>query len=180
MVGQAMSRPPLKWHQKVAQGNKARGLREGYRSGLEERNGKFLEDHGTLVLFETFRIPYVIPQSLHHYTPDFLLPNGIIVETKGVWEAQDRAKHLFVKTQFPDLDIRIVFSRGASPINPGSATSCAEWATKHGFKWAEKLIPEAWLTEPGPERHPAEVIAAGPLHYEEFWNVTTRRKGKAA
>ena len=44
------------------------------------------------------------------YTPDFLLPNGIIIETKGRFTPEDRRKHLLIKKQHPDLDIRFVFS----------------------------------------------------------------------
>lgn len=102
---------------------------------------------------------------MHHYTPDFLLPNGIIVETKGLWVMQDRAKHLLVKAQYPELDIRLVFSRGKTPISPGAKTTCAEWAEKHGYRWHEKLIPIEWAKEAGPARHPSVVLKAGPLGY---------------
>lgn len=148
----------------------------GFRSGLEGNNAKHLEALRVPVLYETFAIPYVIPQKVHRYTPDFLLPNGIIVETKGIWDATDRAKHLFIKVQYPELDIRIVFTRGKAPIYPGSSTTCAEWAEKHGYKWAEKLIPTEWTREPGPERKPEAVLAEGPAGYDTILKMETRRK----
>lgn len=173
----AAKRPPVikHWSQRAAQ-SKAKGLLCGFRSGLEEKNAQRLEAQGVPVQYETLRIPYVIPQKVHHYTPDFLLPNGIIVETKGVWDATDRAKHLFIKLQYPELDIRIVFTRGKSPIYPGSATTCAEWAEKHGFKWAEKLIPDDWVREAGPAVRPEVILAAGPQGYGDIIHIKTKRK----
>lgn len=152
------------------------GIVHGFRSGLEERNAKHLEALGQPVHFETFKLKYVIPQSTHTYTVDFRLVNGILVETKGIWDATDRAKHLFVRTQYPDLDIRIVFSRAASPLYKGSRTTLAGWATKHGFTFAEKLIPEAWVHEGGPKRKPEDVIKDGPLGYREILSMEVRSK----
>jgi hypothetical protein len=137
---------------------RAAGLKHGFRSGLEETAAKTIKEHGEVVLFETFKVPYVIPQSLHTYTPDFLLANNIIVETKGIFDATDRAKHLLLKAQHPGLDIRLVFTRSKAPIGPGAKTTMAEWCTKHGFKYADKVIPAAWFKEPGPGVDPREYI----------------------
>jgi hypothetical protein len=130
------------------------GLRHGFRSGLEERNAQHLLNLGYKVNFETFKIPYTVPQTKHTYTPDFPLPNGIIVETKGKFEPKDRAKHLFIKFQMPWLDIRFVFMRPNDKIAKGSPTTYAMWCEKNGFKYAARLIPEAWLKENGPEVKP--------------------------
>lgn len=134
------------------------GLRHGFRSGLEDINAKHIKANGIEVLFEAIKIPYVVPQSDRTYTPDFLLPNGIIVETKGKLEPKDRAKHLFIKLQHPELDIRFVFQRPGDKINKGSPTTYAMWADKHGIKWATRLTPVEWMNEKGPERHPREVL----------------------
>jgi hypothetical protein len=139
-----------------------RGIKHGYRSGLEEKLGAQIKGHGQPVLFETFKVPYVIPESLHRYTPDFLLANGIIVEGKGIFDAQDRAKHLLIKAQHPELDIRFVFTRSKAPITPGSKTTLAEWCLKHGFRYADKVIPEGWFHEAGPAVNPMEVIKEVP------------------
>jgi hypothetical protein len=139
------------------------GLRHGFRSGLEASNAKVIETAGYPVLFETFKVKYNIPASIHTYTLDFELHNGILVETKGKFEPTDRAKHLFVQTQWPDLDIRFVFQRPSEPIYKGSTTSLADWANKHGFKWAAKTIPLAWFQEPGPARKPHDVIKDSPI-----------------
>lgn len=52
-----------------------------------------------------------------------------------------------MKGQHPDLDIRFVFSNAQARISKLSGTTYAMWAEKHGYKWAHKEIPAAWLTE---------------------------------
>ncbi len=123
------------------------GLREGYRSGLEETLGLQLERAGVPFTFETEKIAYQKPASNHKYTPDFILPNGIIIESKGRFVTADRQKHLLVKKQHPDKDIRFVFSNSRQKISKGSKTSYADWCEKYGFKYADKVIPQAWLNE---------------------------------
>ena len=125
------------------------GLAAGYRSGLEEAVGSQLKSLGIDGQYEDRSnvIKYTKPATEHRYTPDFRLPNGIIIETKGRFLASDRAKHLLIKRQHPKLDIRFVFSRAKAPITSGSKTTVAEWATKNGFKWAEKSIPLTWIKE---------------------------------
>ncbi len=159
-----MSRIVADWMHR-AKRNAGPGLKHGFRSGLEEKIGKQIEAAGLPVNFESFRIPYVFPQETRHYTPDFKLPNGIIIEGKGIFDATDRAKHLLLKVQYPALDIRFVFYRSRASIGGTSKTTLAMWADKYGYKHAEKLIPAAWLTEPGPERDPLDVIKDGPYGY---------------
>ena len=77
------------------------------------------------------------------YTPDFVLPNGVIVECKGRLTVHDRTKHLMIKAQHPELDIRFVFQYN-NPITKGSKTRYTDWAEKHGFLWAMKYIPKEW------------------------------------
>lgn len=121
----------------------------GYRSGLEQKVSAQLDSIGVVYEYEppTKKIKYTKPASDHKYTPDFILGNGIIVETKGRFLADDRAKHLLIKAQHPKLDIRFVFTRANASIGRGSKTTCADWCDKHGFQYAEKLIPEAWIKE---------------------------------
>jgi len=127
---------------------KAPRLANGYRSGLEKRIADDLASRGVPVEYEQFKIKYEVPSREATYTPDFRLPNGIIVEGKGIFDAEDRQKHLLVKKQRPELDIRFVFTRAAAPIYKGSPTTHAAWCEKYGFLWAEKLIPTEWLKEP--------------------------------
>ncbi|GBG55180.1 hypothetical protein SPFL3102_03558 [Sporomusaceae bacterium FL31] len=118
-----------------------------YRSGLEESIAKKLQEQGVPIIFEQYKIPYVIPASDHVYTPDLILPNGIIIEAKGLFEPEDRKKHLLIKEQYPQLDIRFIFSNPKQTIYKGSKTTYGAWCTKYGFLFAHKFVPEAWLKE---------------------------------
>jgi hypothetical protein len=119
-------------------------LKQKMRSGLEEKIAAQIEEAGVDYEYETLKLAYSIP---HTYTPDFRLANGIIIEGKGLFDSSDRTKHLAVKKQHPELDIRFVFSRSASPLYKGSKSTYASWCAKNGFQYADKLIPEAWLSE---------------------------------
>lgn len=119
---------------------------EGYRSGLEDANAAHLRSHGVEPAYETKKIAFEQPAKKRTYTPDFPdLPSGVIVETKGRFTAEDRQKHLWVKAQHPHLDIRFVFSNSRTRIRKGSPTTYADWCRKHGFLFADKLIPESWM-----------------------------------
>ena len=117
----------------------------GFKSGLEENISKQIEGKGIEVQYESEKVAYVIPASEHTYNPDFKLPNGIRVETKGRFVLADRKKHLLVKEQNPNLDIRFVFSNSKNKINKKSKTTYADWCEKNGFKYADKEIPEEWF-----------------------------------
>lgn len=120
------------------------GRKYGFRSGLEEKVAEQLENAKVAFHYETYKIDYQVVES-RTYKPDFILPNGVIVETKGRFVASDRKKHLLVKKQHPFLDIRFVFSNSSQKISKLSKTSYADWCNKHGYLYADKLIPEEWL-----------------------------------
>lgn len=84
-------------------------------------------------------------EKLKAYTPDFCIDKCKFLEIKGQFLAADRTKHLLIKEQYPDLDIRFVFDNPNRAINKGSKTTYASWADKHGFKWCGKEIPKEWL-----------------------------------
>jgi hypothetical protein len=121
------------------------GRKKGYRSGLEEAVGKQLKDSKVDAKYESKKIEYLVPARKATYTPDFILPNGIIIETKGRFVAEDRKKHLLIREQIPELDIRFVFTNPNSKIRKGSKTSYADWCDKNGFKYAKGNIPEEWM-----------------------------------
>ncbi|WP_218016223.1 hypothetical protein [Sphingomonas asaccharolytica] len=131
------------------------------RSGLEDKTMEDLAVRGVPYRYEEVRVSYEKPASRHKYTPDFILPNGIIVETKGIFEVADRQKHELVKAQHPGLDIRFVFSRSKSPIRKGSKTTYASWCAGRGIPFSDKVIPQAWIDEAdNPERHAAIAAAS--------------------
>ena len=119
----------------------------GFKSGLEETISQQIESYGIKVEYETEKVPYIIPASNHTYSPDFKLPNGIRVETKGRFVAADRKKHLLVKEQNPNMDIRFVFSNSKNKITKKSKTTYGDWCDKNGYKYADKIIPNEWFLE---------------------------------
>ena len=122
-------------------------LAKGFRSGLEERVSEQLAFLGIIDCYETLKIPFLQPEKSRTYTPDFIHPNNIIVETKGVFSIQDRQKHLWIQEQHPNLDIRFVFTNSRSKIRKGSRTSYADWCTKYSFVYADRQIPMEWIKE---------------------------------
>jgi hypothetical protein len=127
---------------------RSKALAKGYRSGLEEVLASQLKTAGVPYEYEAHKVPYISPAKRHKYTPDFALENGILVEGKGRFVTADRLKQLLIKAQHPGLDIRFVFSNSKARISKTSETTYAAWCEKHGFLYADKRIPTAWLNEP--------------------------------
>lgn len=119
-----------------------------YRSGLEERVAEYLTHHQKEVRYELLKVQW---EDLRYrtYTPDFQLDNGIFIESKGLFDNEDRRKHLAVRDQHPELDIRFVFSNAQAKLYKGSKTRYSGWCEKHDFKWAHRVIPLDWLLEKG-------------------------------
>jgi len=124
---------------------RANAIKHGYRSGFEHKVSDHLKEQKIKFGYEDTVINYIKPETSHKYTIDFTLPNGILVETKGRWVIEDRKKHLLIKQQHPELDIRIVFQSAKTKIRKGSKTTYGDWCDKHGIVWAEKNVPESWL-----------------------------------
>tara|TARA_R110002073_G_scaffold317199_1_gene490516 strand:- start:748 stop:1155 length:408 start_codon:yes stop_codon:yes gene_type:complete len=124
---------------------RANAIKHGYRSGFEHKVSDQLTEQKIKFGYEDTVINYIKPETSHKYTIDFTLPNGILVETKGRWVIEDRKKHLLIKQQHPELDIRIVFQSAKTKIRKGSKTTYGDWCDKHGIIWAEKNVPESWL-----------------------------------
>jgi len=119
-----------------------------YRSGLERVVAEFLKQNKKNFRYEDLKIEW---KDLRYrtYTPDFILDNGIIVETKGIFDNEDRRKHLAVREQHPELDIRLVFSNAKAKLYKGSKTTYAMWCEKNGFLYSHRVIPPDWLKEKG-------------------------------
>lgn len=135
----------------------SRAKAAGYRSGLEVAVAEQLKAAGIPVCYEELRIPFQQPTKARHFCPDFVLPNGIVIESKGRFVTADRQKHLMVKEQHPDIDIRFVFSNSKTRISKQSKTTYAAWATTKGFQYADRAIPLSWLKEPKNHRSIAAI-----------------------
>ena len=124
---------------------RANAIKHGYRSGFEHKVSEQLTESKIKFGYEDTVINYIKPKTHHTYTIDFTLPNGILVETKGRWVIEDRKKHILIKEQHPELDIRIVFQNAKTKIRKGSKTTYGDFCDKNGIIWAEKNIPKSWL-----------------------------------
>jgi len=115
-----------------------------FRSGLEAGVAAQLEAAGVAYEYEAVRIPYEDTRP-HKYSPDFRLPSGVLIEAKGRFTAEDRARHLLIQRQHPDLELRFVFSNSKHRLSKTSKTTYRDWCDRHGFKWADKTIPKDWM-----------------------------------
>ena len=114
-----------------------------FRSKLEEEVADLLVELGVKYEYETTKVPYVIE---HIYTPDFILPNGVVLECKGYWDSDDRRKIKAVKTLNPELDLRMVFQAPYNTISKRSKTTYAKWCERHDIPWTSfHNIPLNWL-----------------------------------
>lgn len=123
-----------------------RAIAAGYRSGLEEAMAENLKERGISFTYEEDKIKWLDSKE-RTYTPDFVLENGIIVETKGRFVSADRRKHKEIKKQYPDKDIRFVFSNSRAKLYKGAKGTYGGWCEKNGFMYSDKVIPEEWITE---------------------------------
>ena len=132
---------------------RALAIMHGYKSGLEDNLAEQLKELGEPVNYETMKISWE-DFKVRKYTPDFVLVNGIIIESKGRFLAGDRRKHLEVQKQHPELDIRFVFSNSKAYYSAASTKNrktYGDWCDANGFKYADKLIPQEWIDEEGEE-----------------------------
>ena len=117
-----------------------------YRSKFEENIVNEIKKKKIKYKYEEYEIDYVQPAIDRTYLPDLYFPKTkIFVELKGRLTIEDRKKHLLIKDQHPELDIRIVFQNPKGKIRKGSKTTYADFCDKHGIIWADKEIPKDWL-----------------------------------
>ena len=141
-------------------------IKYGYRSGLEHKISIYLKEKKCQYTYESIKIEWE-DLAYRTYTPDFILYNGIIIETKGRFLAADRRKHLAIKKQHPKLDIRFVFTNSRSKLSKGAKSSYAQWCIRHGFRYYDRIIPEDWLKEKGKNKH---------ANFIKFVGTKVRRK----
>lgn len=126
------------------------------RSTLEDKVNKELEKFlGTDLskYYEAETLTYSVPEKIKRYTPDFKLADGVFIETKGIWDKEDRDKICLLKKQRPDIKILMLFWNASYKIYPGAKTTYADFCDAQGIDWADARmgVPSAWLayiTEP--------------------------------
>ena len=128
-------------------GYRARSLdgRRVYDSALERDVIEAARDHCPGWVASIAPIPYVIQGN---YTPDWILPNGIIIEVKGYFPSSDRHKVWGVIVSNPGIDLRMVFSSPWDRVDGLSPP--ASWADRHGIRWSDRHIPREWFAAPPP------------------------------
>lgn len=120
-----------------------------YRSGSEKKTGDLLDSLNISYSFEPHYINYTWVE-YKKYLPDFILPNGIVLEVKGRFKLEDRKKHLFIREAYPNLDIRFVFDNPNNKLNKGGKSTYADWCIKNNFlfcKNSDHQIIEEWANE---------------------------------
>jgi len=135
-------------------------IKHGYRSGLEFKISMALDTIKYKYEYESIKIEWE-DLAYRTYTPDFILKNGIIIETKGRFLSSDRRKHLAIQKQHPKLDIRFVFTNSRVKLYKGSKTSYGEWCNKNNLRYYDRIIPEDWLKEKGKNKHPTFIKFVG-------------------
>ena len=118
-----------------------------YRSKFEASVAKNLVDNKIKFSYETINIDYIITSS---YCPDIIFDNGIICEIKGLFRKEERRKHLAIKAQHPTLDIRFIFQNSKTKLSKAKGSlTYAKWCERHGFLYADKIIPPEWYEHKG-------------------------------
>jgi len=125
-----------------------------YRSNSELNTAFVLTKYNIEFKYEPDKIPYEWRED-KNYIPDFLLPNGIILEVKGRFMLEDRKKHLFLRDQHPDVDIRFVLDNPYRKLYKGGKMTYADWCDKYNFKYCKggEGIPLEWFKKNAKRRH---------------------------
>lgn len=116
-----------------------------FRSRLEARVWSALP-RGTQYEPDRFRFPVADPgrrcrgcgskeiERTTSYTPDFKLPNGTYIESKGIFTGGNRRNLLAFRAAHPDVKVRLLF-QADNTFNKKSTTRYSDWAKKAGFEF---------------------------------------------
>ena len=120
-----------------------------FRSKAEEDICNILKEKNIPYQYENSKVHYEWYEK-KKYIPDFfLLNNGIILEVKGRFKIEDRKKHLFIRKQKPELDIRFIFDNPKAKLYKGGKMTNGSWCDKYKFKYSSlrEGVPEEWINE---------------------------------
>ncbi len=114
-----------------------------YRSQLEKRVSLGLPSK-VRNNYESHTISYTVD---HKYCPDWSISENRFIECKGYFRASDRAKHLYIRDQHPEIEVMFVFGDANNKIHKNSKTTYADWCEKHGFQYTDikRGIPKEWF-----------------------------------
>jgi len=133
-----------------------------YRSGFEKTVAASLSSRGISFKYESICLPFRKPsritkklkelhnlpadytsETLHTYTPDFILENGVVIEVKGRFTSAMRTIMLNVIKWNPELDIRMCFQRD-NKLHGGSKSHYSDWCKQHNILYCVGKIPSEW------------------------------------
>ena len=130
------------------------------RSRFEREVAKELVENGVEYDYESLQLEYQEPLRKNlascgdcgssnllrtgWYTPDFVLGNGLVIETKGRFTASDRRKMLAVREAHPTLRIVMLFMRD-NKIHRNSKTKYSDWCMQNNYEYAIKHPHKEWL-----------------------------------
>jgi len=129
----------------ITRNSRANKGSDGFRGGLERAIGDLLDGLSISYRYEPGDIVYLVPARNAKYKPDFVLPNGIVIEAKGRFVTADRQKFVRLKEQYPRLDIRFIFSNPNARISKKSSTTYGMWCERKGFPFAPVKDYAAWM-----------------------------------
>ena len=115
---------------------------DGFRSGFEGRVASYLTGEINWS-YEGRSFDLLIPRS---YTPDFFLENGVVLEVKGYFDAEDRRLIKLFREQHSDVDLRMVLQKPHQKLTKTGKMTYATWCDKHNVPWCEgPTVPTGWL-----------------------------------
>jgi len=124
-----------------------RGRLRQFKSKFEKKLHGELKEVGIESNYEAEKIEYTID---YKYNPDFPVTKKdgefMYLEAKGIFEADDRRKHVAIKKQHPEHDVRFIFYSDYK-LSKVAKMRYSGWCDKHGFKYCIQTIPEEWLKE---------------------------------
>ena len=131
----------------------------GFKSNYEAQQAFRLMENSIKFEYEAFSIPYEQPvrsgeckncgdtEVVKHrvYTPDFYFPEyGIIVETKGKFDAPGRGIIENVLNSSDNIDLRMVFMRD-NYLTKRKSMKYSRWCEIRGIPYAVGDIPLEWF-----------------------------------
>lgn len=128
--------------------SRKKAVKDGFKSAFEQTIAKKLDYYNIPFEYEPYTMDYFLTPNVkctcldcgssnvleaHTYSPDFVLRDDLIIETKGLFSAKDRKKMIAVKKYNPDVKIVMLFQSPNNKITKKSKTTYEKWAVKNGF-----------------------------------------------
>jgi len=134
-----------------------------HRSKLEDRLAQVLKNKSVKYKYEaeSYEVWVELPDKQAHcaacgskalekrrsYTPDFFLDNGVVIEAKGKFTADNRRIIEAFLEQHPDVDFRMIFQRD-NPVRSGAKSRYSDWCKKRQIPYhIGEDVPDGWTTK---------------------------------